>query len=119
MGDRGNVSVITPALRAFAHRLQQTLDARHVFLFGERLSHPSDEDADLEFVIVSPQFTGLRTWERGRSIRDDLYATGTIAPVRLLCITPEELVDLQHRPSFVGSVLPDAIDLLLPAPIAQ
>ena len=109
-------SSVGPQAWQFARRLQATLGAERVLLFGDHIHGNADPDSDYEFIIVAAAFQPLELWERERGLRQHWYDVGGDGPLSLRCFTPEEFEQARGRISLVSAVLPEAIDLLPPTP---
>jgi predicted nucleotidyltransferase len=103
-------------LRRFAHRLRRELDAQQVLLFGSRARGTEQAHSDYDLIVVSPAFTAIEPWARGRGLRRLFREEGGSGGMDLICLTPEEFECAKQRISFVAAVLPETIDLLSPTP---
>lgn len=105
-------AVIESPLQRFAGRLRDDLGAERVLLFSAHARGDKHNDEDYELIVVSPQFRGVGRRERTFGLREKFYDEGGDAPMRLICLTPEEFGRAKNGITFISAVLPEAIDLL-------
>jgi predicted nucleotidyltransferase len=76
--------------------------------FGSRVSEVPHPDSDVDLVIVSEDFTGVRSRHRARGFRDIWHLD---YPVDFLCFTPEEVEELKEEPTVVREALRQGIEI--------
>lgn len=103
---------IEPALRRFAQRLKDEIGASRVLLFGSRARDTAMPGSDYDLIIVAERFTNTDPAIRGRGLRAIWDDEGGEGPMDLICLSPHEFDQAQHRISLVAAVVPEAIDLL-------
>ena len=70
-------------------------------------------DSDYDLIIVSPRFTHIRAVNRSLGASGSCGVTSAaMAPIDLICLTPDEFETARHRITLVAEVLPEAVDLL-------
>ncbi len=112
MGPRPDYSVSERGLRRFAERLRETVGARRVLLFGSRAQGRAAPDSDYDFIIVADRFRDIEPLQRSFGLREIFYEVAGLAPMDLICLTPEEFDEASRRITLVAAVLPEAVDLL-------
>lgn len=101
-----------PAIERFAEQLRRHIAAERVLLFGSHARGDAHAQSDYDLIIVSPAFATVEPPRRAIGLRQLWYDVGGDAPLDLICVTPQEFADAQHRISLIAAVLPDAVDLL-------
>ncbi len=74
-------------VKKFVNRLKRKLKIEHMLLFGSRARGNNFITSDYDFIIVSPDFAGLKIYERMAKIYDFWSSPQDVEP---LCYTPEE-----------------------------
>jgi predicted nucleotidyltransferase len=100
------------ALRRFAISLRERFDVERVLLFGSRARRDAAQDSDYDFIVVGDRFAGVHPLNRSVGIHDIFYETAGIAPLDLICVTPDEFEEAKGCVSLIAAVLPESIDLL-------
>ena len=87
--DRERTSPLNdPTVEQFADRLRQEFGATAVYL---RVPSFCNDDTDYEFTVISPLFSGPWSPYRGNPLGERWYEFGGEHPIRILCLTPQEL----------------------------
>jgi len=96
---------IVRRLKEFKESLSSERKVDRMIFFGSRASGKSGEWSDIDLIIVSPSFEGVKNG-RGAS----LYKHWQLGyPVDFLCYTPEEFNRLRRRVSIVSEALKEGI----------
>ena len=113
MDRAANHIAVEPALKRFAQRLREGIEAERVLLFGSHARGQAYPQSDYDIIIVSRQFAGVHPLDRGLQLRELWYEAGGYGPMDLICLTPDEFEQARNGITLVAAVLPEAIDLLL------
>ncbi|HXH07779.1 MAG TPA: nucleotidyltransferase domain-containing protein [Vicinamibacterales bacterium] len=79
-----------------------------VIAFGSRARGDALEDSDLDLIVVSKSFRGMRFIDRPAAV---LQALRPSIPVELLCYTPEEFERKRREAGIVAEAVSDGIVL--------
>jgi len=97
--------VIMTGIKKFKKSLSTEMHVDKVIFFGSRASGNAKEWSDIDLIVVSPHFEGIRC---GRGAA--LYKHWQLGyPVDFLCYTPREFERLSKRVSVVSEALKDGI----------
>ncbi len=93
------------ALSAFRKRLSSVIPVTEMVLFGSAASGKAGKDSDVDILVVSPAFRGVKS-ARGKNLYDfwDLDR-----PVDFLCYAPEEFEKQKKRISLVSTALKEGV----------
>ncbi len=92
----------------FARALHENVGATKVILFGSRARGDWLKESDYDFVVVSPEFTGIHFVRRPVPLYD--YWKGHPG-VELLCYTPEEFERKSKELGIVAEAVREGIEL--------
>ena len=85
-------------LQQFARIISKEYPLRKMILFGSQATGKTHQDSDVDIMIVSKKFEGVRRLDRA----PDLYMKWNLDyPVDILCYTPEEF---NRKKNFFGIV---------------
>ncbi len=106
MGYRPN---LTP-IREFRRRIERDFAIDRVVLFGSRAHGSFRPESDWDVIVVSPDFSKTRFFDRIRQMTDywDYHRYESFEP---LPYTPEEFERKQHEIGIVQEALKDGIDV--------
>lgn len=97
-------------LKMFVQELGKDIDIHRVILFGSRVRGKTGKDADVDLIIVSPDFEEYGFFERGARVYDywklDL-------PVDFLCYTPKEFNRLKKKISIVKEAIDTGKEIIV------
>jgi len=79
-----------------------------MILFGSRATGKTHEYSDFDLMIVSPEFKGLKSFERGLGFYKDW---GHKYPVDFLCYTPAEFNKLKKEATIVREAVREGIEI--------
>lgn len=99
---------VIEVLKAFLARLVKEIGDAEVYLFGSYARGDWLEDSDIDLIIISSRFRGMRMCDRMsmlRKLAPDTYA------FEILAYTPEELEVIKHS-VIVGDAMEYWIKLL-------
>jgi predicted nucleotidyltransferase len=93
---------VDPEIRRFLTEalvsLRQTVEPQVLVFFGSRVGGRPDEWSDIDLIVVSPKFEGMRLLARMDWF---LEVTQPHIGVDALCYTPEEFDYMMAQPSLV------------------
>ena len=97
--------LLREALEA-AEALLEALERRgiHVeaaYLFGSRVRGDALRSSDVDLVVVSPSFRGMRPIDRLELVYQVEWEEGITPWVEVIALTPEELLERLRRPGVV------------------
>ncbi len=102
MGERED---LIKGVRKFKERLSRERKTERVILFGSRLRKVHRRDSDVDLIIVSPSFRGVKS---SRSFGLRKYWTLDL-PVDFICYTPDEFEEKKRQVSIVSEALKDGV----------
>ncbi len=101
----GNEDIIEK-IRGFKRELSKNLRIDGMLVFGSTARGEMKEDSDIDIIVVSRDFRGMRPMKR--SVK--LYMLWKLPyPVDFICYTPEEFERLKKKPSIVREALEEGI----------
>jgi len=101
-------------VKLFLPRLVERFHPSRVLLFGSRARGEALAGrSDLDLLVVSEAFAGLRFPERAGEV---LWALQTPFPIEVLCYTAEEYESKKHELGIVRIASQEGVDLLAPGP---
>ena len=98
----GKKESIDNILRKFGDRVSSSLSLNKMILFGSFATGKTKKWSDIDILIVSESFKGLKPLDRGLNLYDMWSAD---YPVDFLCYTPEEFENAKKRIGIVRQVL--------------
>jgi predicted nucleotidyltransferase len=105
--------VLDPEVQRFLdewlERIQGAFAPETLMVFGSRVSGIADEWSDIDIVLVSDRFAGLRVLDRLRTF------DALIDPHRhvdVLCLTPEEFARRSHGPTLVAEAVRTGVRII-------
>ena len=104
MGKKKDLEII----RKFKKKLSKKIPVKKMILFGSRATGKTHKWSDFDVVVVSNDFEGKKSFERGLGFYDDW---GYDYPVDFLCYTPEEFDKLKKRPTIVKNAVEEGIEI--------
>ena len=107
----GNTNQVTdPVTRRFLDSrlpdIERIFKPEHIILFGSRATGHAKEDSDIDLILVSQQFEGVRFAERIARFLKEIRSELEIEP---LCYTPEEFETLRGQVSIVAKAAREGI----------
>lgn len=92
----------------FRKKLAKAIVLKKLILFGSRATGKTHEWSDFDLVVVSPNFKGKVSFERGI----DFYKYwGYEHPVDFLCYTPEEYNRLKKGINILREAIKEGIEI--------
>jgi len=101
--------VVQHFVRELLPRLRDEWAAQHVILFGSRARGQAHQWSDLDVVVVSPRFSGVRFTDRGPQL---FRALGCPAELEPICYTPEEFESWREQPGIAATAWREGVRLL-------
>jgi len=92
-------------LKKFKHENQIS----QLFLFGSRAWGRHEVSRDVDLLIISPHFKGLKSFKRSPLLRPKWKMEYS---VDMLCLTPEEFEEKKNIPSIVREAVRSGIEIL-------
>lgn len=86
--------------------IERIFKPEHIILFGSRASEHAKEDSDIDLILVSRRFEGVRFAERIARFLKEIRSEIEIEP---LCYTPEEFEMLRGQISIVAEAAREGI----------
>ncbi len=99
---------IIQKLKEFKNTTSKEIRLDKVIFFGSRVKGRSKRYSDIDLVIVSKKFTGLKF--RRRPLLLDNYWNMNY-PVDFLCYTPQEFKKLSNRITIVREAVKEGIEI--------
>ncbi len=90
----GKAAAVDGVVERLKSRIRERIQVETLILFGSRVVGGDDEWSDYDFIVVSPQFEGVRFLERGRLLFS-LRERGV--SYDFLCYTPAEFARLRSQ----------------------
>lgn len=104
--------IADPLVRRFAARhlpkLKRRYRPRLVLVFGSRARGEALAESDLDLLVVSDRFRGVRFLERASTVLNELDIPFA---VDVLCYTPEEFTRKRHELGIVSLAVEEGIPL--------
>lgn len=95
-------------VRAFKKNLEKKISIKKMIFFGSRVHGKTHKWSDFDILIVSPEFKGKKSFERGigfyKHWKED-------KPVDFLCYSPEEFEYLKKRITLVKAAVEEGIEI--------
>ena len=79
-----------------------------IIFFGSRIKKRYNKYSDVDLIVVSPQFKGLKSFKRAPTIRLKLDLD---YPIDMLCFTPKEFDDKKDEPTIVREAVKEGIEI--------
>lgn len=98
---------IIKGIKEFKNKLSKEKKIDEIIFFGSRVKGKHKKYSDIDLIIVSPEFRGIKT---GRAIGLHKYWKLNY-PVDFLCYTPEEFKKLKKQISIVSTALKEGITI--------
>ncbi len=95
-------------LAAYRRRVHSRLPVERMVAFGSRIRGRARPESDVDLLIVSPAYRGVRRLRRGIELYDDWNLD---LPVDFLCFTPEEFEEMKERPTIVREALREGVEV--------
>ena len=95
-------------VKDFKRKLSKKFPIRKMILFGSRATGKTHKWSDFDVVVVSDEFEGKKSFERGIGFHD---SWGYDYPVDFLCYTPEEFERLKNRITIVKNAVEEGIEI--------
>ncbi len=99
---------IVHKLEDFKKGIVKELNIQKIILFGSRARGKTHRWSDVDLIIVSPKFKGIKFRKRFTRMYD--YWTLDY-PVDFLCYTPSEFQKLSRRPTIVSEAVKKGIEI--------
>ena len=93
-------------LRAKLPELRARLAPRHVILFGSQAQGTASEESDIDVIVVSERFRGVKWPVRHRPFFEVLWRDRS---VHVICLTPEEFEKLRSWAGVVATACEEGI----------
>ncbi|MFQ5809840.1 MAG: HEPN domain-containing protein, partial [Armatimonadota bacterium] len=87
-------------------RLRDEWRAKHVLLYGSRVRGDADEWSDLDVIVVSDAFAGMRFLERMSALQ---RAVDPPIGVEMFCYTPDEFERKRREPGVVATACREGV----------
>jgi len=104
MGKKEDIKFV----REFKKKLIKRFLLNNLILFGSRATGKTHEWSDFDLIVVSPEFKGKISFERGADLYNDW---GYKYPVDFLCYTPEEFNKLKKGINIVSEAVREGIEI--------
>ena len=99
---------IVRELKSFKERIARELNVKKVILFGSRARGKAHRWSDVDLIIVSPKFRGIKFRDRFTKMYD--YWTLDY-PVDFLCYTPDEFHKLSRQLTIISEAVKKGIEI--------
>ena len=105
MDKEENMSVV----RKFKDAVLGKLSLSRLILFGSRARGDFKEDSDFDLIIVSDDFEGVKSYERGGELRMDW---GYDYSVDMICLTNSEFNKVKdNRQTVIGLAVREGVEI--------
>lgn len=107
--DRATIERVAENLLATAERIGYPLD--EVIVFGSRVREDYRDDSDVDVLIVSPDFEGMKAYKRSKLFfRDREY--DELPDPKLICLTTEEFEERRTKqPHIVRTAVEERVSV--------
>ncbi len=105
----GTGTIADPLVTRFKDRVARRMNVTSLFLFGSRANGQPDDWSDYDFIVVSPDFEGVRFLARANKL-DDFREPGTAYD--FLCYTPDEFEEMVNGITIVREAVETGIRLI-------
>ena len=95
-------------VKKFKKKLSKKIPVKKIILFGSRATGKTHKWSDFDVVIVSDDFEGKKSYERGQGFYD---YWGYDYPVDFLLLTPEEFEKLKNKITIVKNAVEEGIEI--------
>lgn len=99
-------SDIITQLKEYRNKLQKKLGEVKIVFFGSYARGNYNKDSDVDLIVVSPYFRGIKSFERSQGLRDEF---GVLVPMDIICLTPEEFDEKKNRITIVAEAVKEGI----------
>lgn len=99
-------AIIVKELKKFKQSVEKNASVSKVILFGSVAEGTANKDSDIDLLIVSPLFSKLNFFQRGKLMYDYWKP---LLPVDFLCFTPEEFEARKKGVTIVSHALKTGI----------
>ena len=96
-------------LKEFKRRLSRKLPIEKMILFGSRARGEFRVHSDVDLLIVSPEFKGVKSYKRPLSFYEDWHID---LPFEFICLTPEEFKEKSQQITIVREAVKEGIEIL-------
>ncbi len=79
-----------------------------IIFFGSRVKKVYHKNSDVDLIVVSSQFKGLKSFKRAPTIRLKLNLD---YPIDMLCFTPKEFDKKKDGPTIVNEAVKEGIEI--------
>ncbi len=101
-------STLIKKLRQFKRETSKTIPIQEMIFFGSRVGGKPHRWSDVDLIIVSPAFRGMRfRWRATRMY--DFWTLGL--PVDFLCYTPEEFRKMKKKITIVREAVETGVEI--------
>ena len=107
--DRVQDAVASGFLRQVWDDIERYFAPQHVILFGSRATGRARPDSDIDLILVSPSFEGVRFIKRMSMFREKIDPLRYGLSMDVLCYTPEEFKDMSTGIGMVAEAAKEGI----------
>ena len=97
---------IEDRIALFTRKVGRRIRLDRIIAFGSRISGDALKDSDLDLIVVSDDFEGLKFFDRPERF-DDLWDWGDEISLELLCYTREEFERKANQIGIVATAVKD------------
>lgn len=95
-------------LEKFKKKISKLYNPEKIILFGSSTTGKAGKDSDVDLIIVSKKFEGIKNLKRS----PDLYMKWNLDyPVDFLCYTPKEFQELKNKITIVNQATKEGIEI--------
>ena len=105
----GTATIADPLVKRFRDRIKRQLRVTALIWFGSRAVGRGDGWSDYDFIVVSPEFEGVRFLARANKL-EALREPGTAYD--FLCYTPQEFDEMMSRITIVREAVKTGVRLI-------
>ena len=105
--DREKDKVIS-LLQHFKEKIKEKIDVEKVIFFGSRLKGDNTADSDIDLLIVSSDFEGIKYFKRASNL---YYIWDQPYDIDIICLTPDEVKSKQMEVGIVCEAVNEGISI--------
>lgn len=99
-------------IKLFKENIKKKYKLDRIIFFGSRVSGKSNKDSDVDLIVVSKNFEGVKSFKRSPDLFLEWHLNSKINyPVDFICYTPEEFNKLKKQITIVREAVETGIEI--------